>query len=266
MKKLIPFLAISLLLIYQTFGGFGFNPNRASAQRPSARPPLALQDSNQEDFDPKREAFKSGRDLLIKKGVPFEPNVLLESNWREQIAPVVGQMPEMSEVRRAPEKLSGVHIADTLYVPEQVQLTGDTVILARQLVFEGRNVLIKGNHAIHVFPIESEKLANFAADGRGRKRGAQFYKANYSSTSPRQATNQSMTITIDTSGLGRKEWLEQQQAAAQIGLSSRKRYRRKANHLILAPGQLVINHNGDPNPGATGTDGPLATGGQPPNP
>lgn len=46
-----------------------------------------------------REKFKQGRDLLMKKGVPFEPNDLLESGWRKKLKPKFAQMPELQETR-----------------------------------------------------------------------------------------------------------------------------------------------------------------------
>lgn len=272
MKKLLFVLTLAPLVIYQAFGGLAAAPDRASARRFTAvTPQLSVRQDSATDFDQKRASFKSGRDLLIKKGVPFEPNVLLEANWREQIAPYIKQMPEMSEVHRAPEKLSGAHLADTLYVPEQVMLTGDTVILARRLLYEGPNVLIKGPHAIHVFTIESEELAGPVAESRGRKRGPHFSEVSYADPTPsRAASKQSpMTVTIDTSGFGRKEWLEQQ--AAQLRLKSRKGVRisyadYKADYFVLALWQVVVDHNGIPNPGATGNGGIAADAGVQANP
>ncbi|HEY0729247.1 MAG TPA: hypothetical protein VGD38_14310 [Pyrinomonadaceae bacterium] len=46
-----------------------------------------------------REKFKRGRDLLMKKGVPFEPNDLLEPGWRKKLKPKFAQMPELRETR-----------------------------------------------------------------------------------------------------------------------------------------------------------------------
>ncbi len=58
----------------------------------------------------------------------------------------------MVRTRYETAPLQGAYIADTLYLPEKVQLTGPTVILVRNLVFEGRNPVIRGPFDLHVFP------------------------------------------------------------------------------------------------------------------
>ena len=55
-------------------------------------------------------------------------------------------------------------MADTLYLPERVEITGDTVILAKQLIFEGRNPVLKGNYAIYVFAIEVDGVLGTTLD------------------------------------------------------------------------------------------------------
>jgi hypothetical protein len=158
----------------------------------------------------KVRAFRSGRDLLLKKGVPFEPNVLLEENWREKLKGAFGQMPEFQEARRGGKKLKGAQVADTLFLPEKVYIEGDTVILARRLVFEGKDVFIKGNHAVHIFTIEPTTLTETVARGSQ----VQFFNASFKASPElrRLASTlrpvQNGHITIDTSGIGRKEWIE----------------------------------------------------------
>jgi hypothetical protein len=271
MRNLFLVLTVALLLGCLAFGGFVIAPKRALAQRRTAiTQPQEAPGSAQRELEQKRAAFSSGRDLLLKKGVPFEPNILLEENWREQIAPFTKQMPEMAQVRRASARLKGAQLADTLYVPENVQLTGDTVILARRLIFEGPNVLIKGPHNIQVFPIESEELDGFSPEGRARNLSQRFSKASFDdSTSSRTATRQSappVTLTIDVSGLGRKEWLEQQQEATQIRAASGNGYHNskgndlsKANYFAFAHLQTVVTANGTP--GEDGSYGPTADNG-----
>ncbi|MBA3240707.1 MAG: collagen-like protein, partial [Acidobacteria bacterium] len=185
----------------------------------------------------KVRAFKSGRDLLRAKGVPFEPNILLEPDWREKLKHFLARMPEMRKELFHSSILEGAQLADVFRLPEKVQLKGDTVIIANRIVFDGKNVSIKGNHAIHFFALNSIGTAN----GGG-------------------------TVTIDTSGLGRKEWLEQQQnKAGQRSAKSKESPRRsterggffmaKASYshaLIVNPAML---QNGDGQPGADGAMG-----------
>jgi hypothetical protein len=88
----------------------------------------------------RRANFERAATMLNEKGVPFDPYVLLEDNWPQRLKPAFDQMPEMKEVRYHTEPLHGVHLADTLYLPERVELSDDTVIVAKKVVFEGENV------------------------------------------------------------------------------------------------------------------------------
>src|SRR5262249_20811581 len=116
---------------------------------------VSLARQRQEELQERRKRnFEVASNLLRRKGVSFEPEALLQDGWQETLAPAFAQMPEMREVRYLAKPLDGVELADTLYLPEKVQVTGDLVILARHLVFEGHDVLIKGNHNISLFPAE----------------------------------------------------------------------------------------------------------------
>jgi hypothetical protein len=121
---------------------------------------------SQERLARTRENFKRGRDLLLQKRVPFEPEELLDPNWQKNLKSRLAQMPEMQETHVIfTGQMEGVNLADTLYLPEKVELTGDTVILANQVVFEGRNAVIKGNHAIYFFPVNIEGVLGTSLAG-----------------------------------------------------------------------------------------------------
>ncbi len=62
-------------------------------------------------------------------------------------------MPEMHQARYVTEPLDGAYFADTLYLPEHVAIVGDTVIVAKHLVFEGKKIAIGGPHSIGLFPL-----------------------------------------------------------------------------------------------------------------
>src|SRR5437764_9349808 len=109
------------------------------------------QAARQEQLQRRKENFASGRQLLRDKGVPFEPEELLHDEWPKKLKAVLDGMPEMHDVRHETAPLKGAYIADTLYVPEKVQLASDTVILVNYLVFEGHNAVIKGPHNLYVF-------------------------------------------------------------------------------------------------------------------
>src|SRR5207302_1104803 len=110
------------------------------------------QQAQEHDFLARRENFKSGRELLLTKRVPFDPDDLLRDGWTEKLKPAFENMPEMRQNRYETAPMKGAYMADTLYLPEKVQLAGHTVILANYVVFEGKNPVIKGNFDLHFFP------------------------------------------------------------------------------------------------------------------
>ncbi len=108
----------------------------------------------------RRELFAPARDLLLKHGVPFEPNLVLEDDFPRNLRTVLDSMPEMHELRYA-RSLHGVVLADTLYLAEHTTATGVTVILVNHIVFEGTCPVITGQGeglddfprgGIHLFP------------------------------------------------------------------------------------------------------------------
>jgi hypothetical protein len=103
--------------------------------------------------------FQKFRKLLLDEGVPFEPNILLESNWQELLSKASPNfVSTRSSMRVANGKMRGAVIADSLYLTDKTEFTSDTIILARRLVFEGKDVLIKGNHDIALFLLEENLL------------------------------------------------------------------------------------------------------------
>ena len=67
------------------------------------------------DDGKKIHEFRHGRDLLLAKGVPFEPNELLRPGWEKRLEPAFAQMPEMRETRKLGAILKGAQIAHTLH-------------------------------------------------------------------------------------------------------------------------------------------------------
>lgn len=110
--------------------------------------------TKQEGFEIRQRNFASGRQLLRDKGVPFDPDDLLHDGWPKKLKPVLDAMPEMHETRYENGPLKGAYIADTLYLPEKVQLAGNTLILANHIVFEGKNPVIRGHFDLNFFPTQ----------------------------------------------------------------------------------------------------------------
>lgn len=114
---------------------------------------VAAQDiAQQKQLEMKKKTFASGRDLLLSRGVPFDPDELLHDDWHQRLKSILDTMPEMKESRFETKPLQGAYLADTLYLPETVELAGDTIIVTNNLVFEGNNPVIRGPHDLHVFP------------------------------------------------------------------------------------------------------------------
>jgi hypothetical protein len=174
-------------------------------------------DRRQAELDRSIANFKKSKELLIKKGVPFDPDILLTRNWRKSLAPHFEQMAEMQEVKIGPGRFKGVQMAHTLYLPEKVELVGDTVILAHNLIFEGRDAVIKGNFSIAVYPIEQTGLLGTSLEQALERSGPRFVDARFSGAAARTIPAnlpliKGGSLTIDTSGFGYKQWLEQQAA------------------------------------------------------
>jgi hypothetical protein len=188
------------------------------------RPGYALiRKMTQEHRERLRKNFKKGRDLLLKKGVPFEPDELLEHGWPKTLKAKLAQMPELREIRvHRHGQMRGAQLADTLYLPERVEITGDTVILAKQVIFEGRNPVVKGNYAVYVFAMEVDGVLGTTLDvaineqGRPQFSPASYRRKSRTSSQPPpkwfvpQLLKADWTITVDTSGPGAEDWQEKQ--------------------------------------------------------
>ncbi|HEY3580326.1 MAG TPA: hypothetical protein VGK82_07260 [Pyrinomonadaceae bacterium] len=215
----------------------------------------STRDQNREKIEQKKASFKSGRDLLLKHGVPFDPDLLMEPGFQKRLAPVFANMPEFRETHVAGKQMRGVQLADTLFLPENVELTGDTVIIANNIIFSGKHAVIKGPHDLHFFALGPVLSVNMSArNGRGQSgtivetafSKVRLIKAVFSRTSIEEAKRQGQlvepdSITLNIDALGRDEWLESQKAG------------RPANHTRRSTTQQ--QENIDKPPGATGDTG-----------
>jgi hypothetical protein len=229
-----------------------------------------------------RENFRRGRELLLEKGVPFEPEELLDPGWQKNLRAKFAQMPEMQETRVIwTGQIQGVHLADTLYLPEKVEVTGDTVILANQVIFEGRDAVIKGHHAVYFFPVTTEGVLGTSLETAIREQGAiPFSTVSYETgsktslkTPPKwfvpHLLREGWSLTIDTSGKGWSEWLEEQKkkkATRKVGFVKTS-YQGETIDRHGGTGGLgntgeigVPTFNGLPNPSLRGDDGDCASG------
>lgn len=173
-KGMVRLLIVALILLSNNFNCF----NSVLAQRgQNLRIVQPIQKAAQIQVDPK--SIATIRKLLLEQNIDLDPNLLYREDWRETLNSEFNGLRGATENRIiSSPNVKGAIIADELLLPEQVKLIGDTVILARQVTFQGKNTIIKGPFSVHIFVIDS--LNN--------KEGG--------------------SVRIDTSGLGRKEWLE----------------------------------------------------------
>lgn len=217
MKRAAAYFSLLCLLAFQSFA---FNSTSFRSRKVPAPDFDAGQGMSQTKSDRRRADFEKGRNLLIEKNVPFDPDLLLESNWREILKSTFNQMPELQQVRRGTNRLKGVEMAHTLYLPEKVRLEGDTVILVRNLIFDGREAVIRGPYNISVYPIDEAGLLGTSYDtalARAReKTGVRFINAGWTGDRglPVMPVIPDGTIKINVSGWGRADWLESQKAMA----------------------------------------------------
>lgn len=221
----------------------------SGGQQPS---PLTREQKRQQERESKRESFKSGRDLLRQHGVPFDPDLLLEPGFKKRLAPTFAAMPEFRESRLVGNQIEGVQLADTLFLPEKVELTGDTVIIANEMIFSGKNVVIKGPHDLHFFALGPLQSVDLGAHRGGSGQSAAFVKAGFSKAFFEAAKRQNQliapdSITLNIDALGRDEWL-----ASQKVVSKKLRY---SNHVRHSEVAQDYTQNIDKPAGATGGPG-----------
>lgn len=127
------------------------------------------------------------RKILSTANLPFDASILFTRNWRQKVAAFAPQLPQLQENRALPNNIAGAQIAGTFAVPKKVSITEDTVIIANRLTFPEPETLIKGPHSIYVFLLSDDAgTDDMGTDATSSGKG---------------------TITIDVSGLGRKECL-----------------------------------------------------------
>ncbi len=211
------------------------------------------QDRRQQELDRARNNFKKTRELLIKKGVPFDPDILMTLNWRQRLSSYFDAMSELQEVKIGPGKLKGVQLAHTLYLPEKVELVGDTVILVRNLVFEGHNAVIRGPFSVSVYPLDQIGLLGSTLLEARQKVRPQLMNAAFSRSLTRKPLGLLLikqgSLTIDTHGFGYQDWIQRRALLRRNG---------QFVQTSLFP-QIEVNNNGEPGkpgedrlPGAAG--------------
>lgn len=124
------FSIITVLMLVMTYIPPGFSADDTAAKRynkKSLSTPVQIKSSSsikpdQELKLQQRRDFTRSRELLSRKNVPFEPDDLLDADWREKLSLSFAQMPEMQRDRRVTSnRLAGVYIANKLSLPEKME-------------------------------------------------------------------------------------------------------------------------------------------------
>jgi hypothetical protein len=126
-----------------------------------------------------RPLLENGNKMLREYGVPFDPDTLRHKHWRKLLKARFDQMPEMRTVKRPGRYLHGVYLADTLILPQDVDLTGDVFILVKNLIFEGDSCPdIRGTGNLHLYFVNpSERRVKLSSLSR-----PQFQKASFNNS------------------------------------------------------------------------------------
>ena len=246
MNKLIAYASLLLLLFVDTsFSSFTPSGTIGPERQEHARP----------QEDQRRKNFEKAKSLLVARNVPFDPEMMLTPHWRKTLKSTFEQMPELKQMRRGSRLKGGVEVAHTLYLPEKVRLEGDTVILVRNLIFEGNDAVIRGPFNIYVFPIDQSGVLGtsfeVALERERRESGVRFVKAGWSSNRrlPVLPVIRGGTITIDTSGLPGPS------ARANKGAMARDRARIIKAGFFQGPPPADGAYGGDRDSGAEGAAG-----------
>ena len=174
-----------------------FAPKHLTSVSGNRQQSSSMRDQNRERIEQKKASFKSGRDLLLKHGVPFDPDLLMEPGFQKRMAPVFAKMPEFRETHVVGKQMKGVQLADTLFLPENVELTGDTVIIANNMIFSGKKAVIKGPHDLHFFALGPVLSVNMNARNGSGQSGT-FVKAAFSRASLEEAKRQGQLVEPDS--------------------------------------------------------------------
>lgn len=210
MKRFTVCLSVLCLM---AFPNLSFNSTVHQTNPSPSQDSVKTQARSQTTLAQKRKNFEKAQKLLTDAKVPFDPEILLEGEWRKTLRRTLDQMPELQTIKRGSDRLKGVQLAHTLYLPNRVTLQGDTVILVRNLVLDGQDAVIRGPFGIYVFPIDQVGLLGMTyAEARRRFQSPnRKVSLNHAANHPLPLMSGG-NITINTSGLGRTEWLHAQQA------------------------------------------------------
>ena len=116
------------------------------------------------------ELLTKARKTLEKKKIPFDPNIVLNEDWKDRIDPALWDLPEIKENKRVDHPLEGVYVANLLMVGAEIKLKGDTLLLIKELApdDENRDLKISGKGDFFLFLVGKDNKKIRLTGLRGR--------------------------------------------------------------------------------------------------
>jgi hypothetical protein len=173
LRRVIVAVSVVALLIACLPSGFGDQPqaNRLRFQITSPKGSTAVYDGlpGRKPLELRKQEFARSRELLKSKGVPFDPDQLLDAGWRETLKATLSQMPELRTANFPPSnRLGGVYLAGTLYLPEKMIADEDVFILARRVIYAGKDVeIVAPGRNVALFIVDPQESAEPEASTAG---------------------------------------------------------------------------------------------------
>jgi len=135
MRRVHILIVVGLVSMWQVLALSSESHNRNIPSKQDTATLKRVGEQKQAELNTKQNRFRRAQALLDNKHLGLDVEALTVPNWRENLAETFAQMPEMQSVRYESKPLEGVVISDTLYLPEEVVLADDALILTRDLVF-----------------------------------------------------------------------------------------------------------------------------------
>lgn len=104
--------------------------------------------------------IRSVAKLLQDEKIDLEAELFFTARGRKTLSAQLEKIPAMQSAKFQSRPLRGVVMADTLTFAENLRIAADTVVIARNIIFEGAAPAIKGPHDLHVFALNSIRATN----------------------------------------------------------------------------------------------------------
>lgn len=98
--------------------------------------------------------------ILKDEQIDIEAELFFTPRGRKKLRTQLEKVPAMQSAKFYSDPLRGVVMGDSLTFAEKLPIAADTVVIARQIVFNGKAPVIKGPHEFHLFALNSVSAAN----------------------------------------------------------------------------------------------------------